>query len=56
MHWLPYKQKPTTNSMEITDLREGDRYEFRVIAENKVGPSKPSESCMPFTAKSKYGK
>ncbi len=53
--WLPYREKPRTNAMELTDLREGDRYEFRVFAENQIGLSKPSESCMPFTAKSKYG-
>ena len=52
---MPYKEKARTNSMELTDLRESDRYEFRVIAENNIGPSKPSESSTPFTAKSKYG-
>ena len=35
----------------IPRLTEGKEYEFRVIAENKVGPGEPSAPCKPV----KYG-
>ncbi len=53
--WIALKQKPTGTTLELTDLYEGDRYEFRVTAENKIGPSKPSEPSRQIVAKSKYG-
>lgn len=37
-------------------LREGDTYEFRVIAVNEVGPSKPSFCTKPVTCKDELGK
>lgn len=36
-------------------LREGDTYEFRVIAVNEVGPSKPSFCTKPITCKDELG-
>ena len=37
------------------DLIEGNEYQYRVIAENKVGVGPPSEPCKPFTAKDPWG-
>ena len=38
-----------------TDLIEGTEYQYRVIAENKVGPGKPGPASKPFTAKDPFG-
>ena len=56
LHWLPLKKKVTTTSLTIQDLMEGTKYEFRVLAENKIGLSKPSPACQPFVAKDPWGK
>lgn len=37
-------------------LREGDTYEFRIIAANEVGPGKPSFCTKPITCKDELGK
>lgn len=37
-------------------LREGETYEFRVIAVNEVGPSKPSFCTKPITCRDELGK
>jgi len=39
----------------LEKLLEGSEYLFRVIAENKKGPSKPCETKSPITMKSPYG-
>jgi len=55
--WIPLKTKPTaTNELDVTDLFEGQKYEFRVIAENKVGAGKPGEPSVPIVAKSPFSK
>ena len=38
-----------------TDLREGDEYEFRVMAYNEAGIGRPSETTAPVRAKDPYG-
>uniref|UniRef100_A0A1A9V0P1 Twitchin n=1 Tax=Glossina austeni TaxID=7395 RepID=A0A1A9V0P1_GLOAU len=49
--WLKCNNYPTPNSSyTISDLREGGRYEFRVIAVNEAGPGKPSKASEPVTA------
>ena len=40
---------------KVTDLIEGNEYEFRVAAENKVGTGPASEPSEPFTAKDPWG-
>jgi titin len=52
--WIPLKSKAVTTEFEVRDLYEGQKYEFRVIAENKAGQGKPSESAGPIVAKSQY--
>jgi hypothetical protein len=54
--WIPLKSKAVTTEFEVRDLYEGQKYEFRVIAENKAGLGKPSESAGPIVAKSQYSK
>jgi len=39
-----------------SDLVEGTEYEYRVLAENEAGISKPSETTGVFVAKEPYGK
>ena len=40
---------------EVTDLVEGNEYEFRVSAENKVGQGPPSDPTSPRMAKDPWG-
>ena len=46
---------PDTN-LSITDLVENNEYEFRVMAENKVGTGPPSTPSKPIVAKDPWGK
>lgn len=41
---------------KITDVQEGEEYEFRLIAINKAGPSEPSDPTQPITAKPRFCK
>nr|AZI15635.1 UNC-22 [Auanema rhodensis] len=43
------------NSMRVTGLRDCAEYEFRVVAKNAAGFSKPSHSSDRFKLKSKFG-
>ena len=38
----------------VTDLVEGNEYQFRISAENKVGVGPPSSPCPPFVAKDAF--
>ena len=42
--------------LTVTDLIEETDYEFRVIAENKVGTGEPGNPSRPITAKDPWGK
>lgn len=49
--WSRVNNYPTPNtSFTVQDLREGNRYEFRVVAVNEAGPGKPSKPTEPITA------
>nr|CAD7456920.1 unnamed protein product [Timema tahoe] len=49
--WIKVNNYPTPNtSFTVQDLREGSRYEFRVIAINEAGPGKPSKPTDPIIA------
>lgn len=49
--WIKCNNYPTPNtSYTVPDLREGGRYEFRVLAVNEAGPGKPSKPSEPITA------
>ncbi|KAM3957310.1 projectin protein bent isoform 8-T9 [Aphomia sociella] len=49
--WVKVNNYPTPNTCyTVPDLREGNRYEFRVIAVNEAGPGKPSKPTEPITA------
>ncbi len=50
------KELVTELTYKVTDLLEGNEYEFRVFAENKVGPGEPSSPTPPIVAKNPYGK
>ena len=55
-HWIALKQRATSGCrLEVNDLIEGNKYEFRAIAVNKMGASKPGTPCAPFTAKDPWG-
>ena len=43
-------------SFNVTGLTQGDEYVFRIVAENKAGPGKPSGQSVAKVAKPPYGK
>ncbi len=55
--WVKVNKKAIPNQeLDITDLVEGSDCEFRVLAENAAGISKPSDSTGRFIAKEPYNK
>lgn len=54
--WMKLTRAPV-RELEYTcyDLLEGDEFEFRVVAVNEVGPSKPSESTRSIKIKNPVG-
>ena len=51
IHWIPMKEKATTTAYTVKGLKEGNKYEFRVVAENKAGQGVPSKSSAQITTK-----
>lgn len=55
--WIKVNNYPTPNtSFTVQDLREGNRYEFRIVAVNEAGPGKPSKPSEPMTAQAQRTK
>lgn len=56
--WVPISDNIQVPECNFTakDLTEGFEYEFRVLAENKAGLSKPSSSTGPVLAKQPISK
>lgn len=55
--WTKAGETPgDTVTITLKDLKEGNEYQFRVIAVNPAGPGSPSNACKPFVAKPPYGK
>ena len=55
--WIKVNREPLATVRKVfKDLIEGSEYEFRVVAENKAGVGKPSETTGRLTAKDPYGK
>lgn len=55
--WLKISKGSVTElKFSVTDLVEGNEYQFRISAENKVGVGPPSSPCPPFVAKDAFSK
>ncbi|XP_013109098.2 twitchin isoform X22 [Stomoxys calcitrans] len=51
-HWeKALEVPPDTTKASVTNVVEGQTYEFRVLAVNAAGPSEPSDATQPITAK-----
>lgn len=53
--WTPVSKFCRGNSCDITDLEEGESYEFRVSADNDQGQSEPLVTDRPIIAKHPFG-
>lgn len=57
VRWVRVNKEAVANlTLKVTDLLDGNDYEFRVAAENKAGIGEFSPPSQPITAKSPYGK
>jgi len=55
--WLKINKGAVTElQFKVTDLVEGNEYEFRIMAENKIGVGPPSSPYPPFVAKDPFSK
>jgi len=55
--WLKINKGPVAElKFAVTDLVEGNEYQLRISAENKVGVGPPSSPCPPFVAKDAFSK
>ena len=54
--WMPVNKEPIALlETKVPELLEDNEYEFRIIAENKVGRSSPSVATKPAVAKDPWG-
>lgn len=53
--WTPVAAKVKDNSVEVPNLTEGHRYNFRVSAINDLGRSEPTETLLSTQAKNPFG-
>lgn len=57
LRWTRVNREPTLDTtFKVSGLKEGEEYQFRVVAENKGGEGKPSEPTEPRVAKAPYGR
>ena len=55
--WTKVNRQPTSDlRFKVNDLIEDDEYEFRIVAENEAGCSRPSETTGTFRARDPYDK
>ena len=55
--WTPVTKDAIKHTeYSVNKLSKGEQYEFRVIAVNKAGQGKPSDSCKPTKAETPIGK
>ena len=55
--WLRVNKAPVSElSLLVDDLVEDNEYQFRVVAENKVGPGEPSQPTAPVMARDPWRK
>ena len=55
--WVRVNKSPIRDTVyTVTDLNEGEEYEFRVMAENAAGFSSPSATTGKLLAKDPYGR
>ena len=54
--WEKVSSSVMGTSYRVRNLKEGQAYDFRVMAENQYGISDPTETMEPITAKSPFGK
>ena len=54
--WLRITREPVAaTTLEVGELVEGNVYEFRAVALNKVGEGEPGPKSQPITAKDPWG-
>ena len=53
--WVRINKTVTSTTFKLTDLQEDYKYEFRVIAENKIGCGPPSQPSDQIVAKDPWG-
>ena len=54
--WVRINKPATCTNFKVTDLNEDSKYDFRVIAENKVGCGPPSQPSQQIHTKDPWGK
>ena len=55
--WSRVNPEPVKETnYKVTGLTQGEEYQFRIVAENKAGPGKPSDASETRIAKPPYGK
>ncbi len=55
--WIRITRHPVEDTYyKVTDLIEDNDYQFRIVAENKVGTGEPGPASEPITAKDPWSK
>ncbi len=56
VHWIALKKTSKTTEFVVRELNEKQKYEFRILAENKIGVGKPSGPSDTVLAKNPFSK